>query len=209
MSELQPEQTLWHTIRSAFGRGLVIMIPVVITAWVLTALLNAVDGVSSWVFELAFGRKIPGLGFITTVALIFIVGWLSPNFLAQAILNGLDKLISTIPVARTIYSSIKDLIKAFGMGEEKGSSFRQVVLVEYPRMGMFTVGFATNDLSVSDRSGTNAMTSVYIPNPPNPTSGVLVLVPAETVQTLDMTVEEGLKLVLSGGIVSSGTLSTK
>ncbi|TAK65689.1 MAG: DUF502 domain-containing protein, partial [Bacteroidetes bacterium] len=137
------------------------------------------------------------------------VGWLSPNFLAQAILNGLDKLISTIPVARTIYSSIKDLIKAFGMGEEKGSSFRQVVLVEYPRMGMFTVGFATNDLSVSDRSGTNAMTSVYIPNPPNPTSGVLVLVPAETVQTLDMTVEEGLKLVLSGGIVSSGTLSTK
>jgi uncharacterized membrane protein len=100
---------------------------------------------------------------------------------------------------------MKDLMQIGG----KGKSFRQVVLVEYPRQGIWTIGFATNEITVQHSAGSDEMVSIYIPNPPNPTSGMLILVPRANVQVLNMSVEDGLKLVLSGGIVTTGTITTK
>ena len=201
-------QTFWGFFRSAFGRGLVVIIPVVITIWVLKILFNSIDGIISPIFDNILGRHIPGLGFISMIVLILIVGGVSGNLIARAVFNFFERILFSIPLARTIYSAMKDLINAFQLGG-KGKSFRQVILVEYPRQGLFTVGFVTNEISVNSTTSKDEMVSVYIPNPPNPTSGVMILVPRQQVQVVDMSVEEGLKLVLSGGIVTSGTLKIK
>jgi uncharacterized membrane protein len=101
-----------------------------------------------------------------------------------------------------VYGAIKDLVGAFTMGG-KGKTFREVVLIEYPRPGLYTLAFVTNEMSfVAADNRTQDFINVYIPNPPNPTSGVLILVPKEQVMHLNLTIEEGLKLVLSGGIVT-------
>jgi uncharacterized membrane protein len=202
--QLPPKDSL----RIIFGRGLVLIVPLVITIWVLNLLFTTIDGIISPLFELALGRRIPGLGFVSMIAIIFLIGAISRNLIGRAIFRYFERFMSTLPLARTIYSSTKDLINAFRPGG-KGRSFRQVVLVEYPRKGMFTVGFVTNEVAVSGAPQAGAMVSVYIPNPPNPTSGVLVLVPREEVCVLDMSVEDGLKYVLSGGIVTSGQLTAK
>ena len=203
--ELKPPK---DSLRIIFGRGLVLIVPLVITIWVLNMLFDAIDGIISPLFDHILVRHIPGLGFVSMIILILVIGVLSRNLLGRAIFRYFERFMSTLPLARTIYSSTKDLINAFRPGG-KGRSFRQVVLVEYPRLGLLTVGFVTNDITVVGAALSGAMVSVYIPNPPNPTSGVLVLVSRDQVRVLDMSVEDGLKYVLSGGIVSSGQLTVR
>jgi len=103
---------------------------------------------------------------------------------------------------------VKDLTTSFSPSS-KGRSFRDVVLVEYPRKGLATIGFATNNFIIERGAPAREMVRVYIPNHPNPTSGLLILVPKEELVILDISVEQGLKLVLSGGIVTTGTLNVK
>lgn len=208
MSNTGEKTTAWEFLRKTFGRGLVVIVPVVITYMVLQILFNAVDGIASPFFDKIFQQHIPGIGFITMIILIMIVGAMSRNLIARAAFGVFERFISTIPFARTIYTAMKDIISAIQPGK-KGRSFRQVVLIEYPRHGLKTIGFVTNELNIIDTAGTEEMVSVYIPNPPNPTSGLLILVPRGDIKILDMTVEEGLKLVLSGGIVTSGTVTCK
>ncbi len=202
--EIKPKDSF----RQIFGRGLVIIIPLVITIWVLQILFNAIDGIISPFFDGILGRHIPGLGFISMIILIIAIGIGSRNLIGRAVFKFFERLIFSLPLARTIYSSAKDLINAFQPGG-KGRSFRQVVLVEYPRTGLWTIGFLTNELNVRNTTAAKEMVSIYIPNPPNPTSGIMILAPRESITVLDMTVEEGLKFVLSGGIVTSGTLTAK
>ncbi len=207
----ESEQThfsVWQFLRATFGRGLVLIIPLVITVWVLQGLFNAIDGIISPIFDQILYRHIPGLGFITMIVLILIVGLLTRNLFGMALLKGVERMISSIPLARTIYSAMKDLLSAFQSGK-KGRSFRQVVLVEYPRRELWTIGFVTNELTFIHAAPIPELISVYIPNPPNPTSGMLILVPKDSIRVLDMTVEDGLKLVLSGGIVTPELLSVK
>ncbi|MBI5477189.1 MAG: DUF502 domain-containing protein [Ignavibacteriales bacterium] len=204
----QENKSFWMVFRTAFGRGLVVIVPVVITFWVLNMLFSAIDGIASPIFDRIFDRHIPGIGFITMIVLILIVGGLSGNLIARTIFRSFEKLISTVPLARTIYTAMKDIINALQPGK-KGRSFREVVMIEYPRTGLHTIGFVTNEISIHEHQSMDEMISVYIPNPPNPTSGFLVLVPRRSARVVDMTVEEGLKFVLSGGIVTSGNLKFK
>ncbi|HUL44022.1 MAG TPA: DUF502 domain-containing protein [Bacteroidota bacterium] len=198
------KRTIWGHLRSTFGRGLAVIVPVVITIWVLRGLFEAVDGIISPVFDRTLGQHIPGLGFISMVVLIFLVGFFSRNLIGRALGAAFERVIFSIPLARTIYSTMKDLMQIGG----KGKSFRQVVLIEYPRQGVWTVGFVTNEIVIGT-TPPNDTISVYIPNPPNPTSGMLVLVPRSSAKILDLSVEDGLKLVLSGGIVTTGTITMK
>ncbi|MBI5021250.1 MAG: DUF502 domain-containing protein [Ignavibacteriales bacterium] len=202
------KKTFWTIFRAAFGRGLVVIVPLVITFMVLNILFTAVDGIASPVFDKIFERHIPGIGFITMIVLILIVGGLSRNLIARTIFRSMEKLISTVPLARTIYTAMKDIINALQPGK-KGRSFKEVVMIEYPRSGLHTIGFVTNEISVHEHQSQDELISVYIPNPPNPTSGFLVLVPRKNVRVVDMTIEEGLKFVLSGGIVTTGNLKIK
>ncbi|MBI4810843.1 MAG: DUF502 domain-containing protein [Ignavibacteriales bacterium] len=208
MSTGNDKRTFWGILRNTFGRGLVVIVPIVITFWVLHLLFEAVDGIASPIFDKIFERHIPGIGFMTMVVLILLVGALSRNLIARTVFRSLERLLSSIPLARTIYTAMKDIINAFQPGK-KGRSFREVVMIEYPRQGLQTIGFVTNEISLKRQNSSEEMISVYIPNPPNPTSGFLVLVPRAGIRVLDMTVEEGLKFVLSGGIVTTGNLTFK
>jgi uncharacterized membrane protein len=204
----EDKKTFWSVFRAAFGRGLVVIVPLVITFLVLNVLFTAVDGIASPIFDRIFDRHIPGIGFITMIVLILIVGSISRNLIARTIFRSMERLISTVPLARTIYTAMKDIINALQPGK-KGRSFKEVVMIEYPRVGLHTIGFVTNEISVHDHQSQDEMISVYIPNPPNPTSGFLVLLPRRNARVVDMTIEEGLKFVLSGGIVTTGNLKFK
>lgn len=205
----ETEKTFIGEIRTAFVRGSVVIIPVALTYWFFSAFLNAIDGILSPLYERILGRPVPGLGFISMVLLVLIVGFLSRNLVARVLFSWFERLLASVPFVRGVYSAIKDLIGAFTVGG-KGKTFRQVVLVEYPRGGLYTIAFVTNEMhfSYSDKK-TIDFVNVYIPNPPNPTSGVLILVPKNDIVVLDMTIEQGLKLVLSGGIVTPEVLAQK
>jgi uncharacterized membrane protein len=208
MNDGGAKSRFWPFMRAAFGRGLVLVVPLVITWWILTFLFNAIDGTISPVFDRILGQHIPGLGFLTMVLLIFSLGVISRNLAGRWLLAGIEGLIGRLPLARTIYGSMKEMITSFAPNS-KGRSFKDVVLVEYPRKGLATIGFATNRMTVGGAEPAGELVSVYIPNPPNPTSGLLIFVPKDAVQVLDISVEQGLKLVLSGGIVTAGSLNVK
>jgi len=203
------DQTFMSKLRGAFVRGFAVIVPVALTYWFFRALLNAIDSILAPVFEYVLGRQIPGIGFVSMVVIVLIVGLLSRNLVGRVLVRWFEKLVQTVPFVRGVYGAIKDLIGAFTVGG-KGTTFRQVVLVEYPRTGLFTVAFVTNEMqfSYSDKR-TIDFVNVYIPNPPNPTSGVLILVPKKDAVVLDLTIEQGLKLVLSGGIVIPEVLAQK
>lgn len=205
----ETKRTILGELRNTFVRGSVVIIPVVLTYWFFSAFLNAIDGILSPLFEKALGRTIPGLGFISMVLLVLIIGLLSRNLVGRVLFRWLEKLVESVPFVRGVYGAIKDLIGAFTLGG-KGRTFRQVVLVEYPRAGLYTIAFVTNEMtfSYSDKR-TLDFVNVYIPNPPNPTSGVLILVPKKDAVVLDLTIEQGLKLVLSGGIVTPEILAQR
>lgn len=204
----ETKRTFWSALRANFGRGLVLVVPLVITWWILNFLFNAIDGTISPVIDRVLGYHVPGLGFIAMIVLIFVLGFLSRNLAGKYLLAGIEGIIGRLPLARTIYGAMKEMMTSFS-ASSKGRSFKDVVLVEYPRKGLATIGFATNRISIGRSEPPGELVSVYIPNPPNPTSGLMILVPRESVQLLDMTVEQGLKLVLSGGIVTTGTLNVK
>jgi uncharacterized membrane protein len=196
---------MWSFVRHSFVRGLIVIIPLVITVWVVNAIITAFDRIVSPML-VRYGLDFPGIGFITILLLIFVVGVLSRNLIGKFVVKAIEGVITRIPLARTIYSAVKDIIGAFSLGA-KGKSFRRVVVVEYPRKGIYSVGFVTNDIRWTEGSRKSIdMVSVYFLFPPNPTSGIMVLVPVKDVYVLTMSVEEGLKLALSGGIVAPEVL---
>jgi len=191
----------WDWLRSTFTRGLVILVPVAITFYILKTIFVSLDQII-WPVLMRLGLDFPGLGFASIVVLVLLVGLLSRNLIGNIILKGIDSLMRRIPIVRTLYSAIKEVLGAFSMGKE-GKSFRSVAVVEYPRKGIYSIGFATNNLQI--QKGTQAsedVVAIYFPHPPNPTSGVMVFVPRRDVHILEMTVEDGLKLALSAGIVA-------
>ncbi|MBM2840812.1 MAG: hypothetical protein HW412_1340 [Bacteroidetes bacterium] len=205
----ETNKTIISELRDTLIRGSVVIIPVALTYWFFSALLNAIDGILSPLYERLLGRPVPGLGFVSMVVLVLIVGLLSRNLVGRVLFRWFEKLVESIPFVRGVYGAIKDLIGAFTVGG-KGRTFRQVVLVEYPRAGLYTIAFVTNEMTfTASQKKTMDFVNVYIPNPPNPTSGVLILVPKKEIIVLDLTIEQGLKLVLSGGIVTPEVFAQK
>ena len=136
------------------------------------------------------------------LVIILLVGLLSRNLVGRLMFSWFENLVRSIPFVRSVYGAIRDLVNAFSLGG-KGKTFREVVLLEYPRRGLYTIGFVTNELPYRGSDGKETLlVNIYIPNPPNPTSGVLIMAPRSEVMHLDLSIEQGLKLVLSGGIVT-------
>src|SRR5437867_3746337 len=188
------DKTFVSELRSTFVRGCVVIIPVALTFWFFRALLNVIDGILSPVLEQWIGHSVPGLGFMSMAVLILLIGLLSRNLVGRMVFAWFDKLLGTIPFVRAVHTAIKDLIGAFTVGG-KGKTFRQVVLVEYPRSGLYTIAFVTNEMlfTASDKK-TTVFVNAYIPNPPNPTSGLLILIPKKDIVLLDLTIDQGFKL---------------
>ncbi len=202
-------KTFFGHLRTTFLRGIGVIIPLGLTYWFFQALLNAVDGILSPVLVAWIGWRFPGLGFLSMLVLIMLVGLLTRNWVGRMAFSWFENFLRSIPFVRGVYGAIKDLVGAFSIGS-KSKTFRQVVMVEYPRQGLYCIGFMTNEMHFAGSDGSRReFINVYVPNPPNPTSGALVVVPSGSAIPLDVTIEEGLKLVLSGGIVTPDLLMAR
>lgn len=182
-------------LRTYFFTGLIIILPFLLTLYLLWFVFGFVDGLVGPVLELVFGRRIPGVGFVITVGLILGTGVLATNYLGRRFLAWGEKLFTRVPLVRSVYQTLKQVVQALLSDQKK--AFRQVVLVEYPRKGVYSLAFLTG----SRESAGGRMVTAFVPTTPNPTSGFLLFLPEDEVTYLDMSVEDGLKLVVSGGVI--------
>ena len=183
-------------VRRHLTAGLLVLVPVIVTAAVVAFLFNLIDGWSRPLTRHLFGRELPGVGIALTVVVVWLVGLLSTNFVGKKFLEGFERLLENLPLVKSVYSASKLLVDAFS---PKGrGSFRRVVLVEFPKKGTFALGFVTGGGLGALGDG---IASVYVPTAINPTSGFVVFVPESEIVDAGLTVEEGIKLVVSGGVV--------
>ncbi len=183
-------------IRKTFFAGLVVVVPIVVTGLALVYLFRVLDGFLSPFIEELIGRDIPGLGILTEIIVIFVVGLVAANVFGSRLLKWIQSLLMHIPVVKNIYPTIKQLVEAFH--PSSSSSYRKVVLVEYPRKGIYTLGFLTSEVSLDGASKEHQFFSVYLPTN-NLYLGHVALFRPEDVIITKFTVEEGLKIILSGG----------
>lgn len=208
---------LKHRIRNIFIAGLLIILPVGITYLVLSLLFNNVDKLLSPILTklLIFidvpirpGYRIPGLGFVATILIVFFAGLLTTNIFGRKLVKLGELILEKIPVVRSIYTGVKQVIDTIAHTDKK--AFRQVVILEYPRKGLYSIGFITCDTKGEIQNATgDDMINIFVPTTPNPTSGYLIFASKKDIIPLSMTVEEGIKLVISGGIVTPNNENNK
>lgn len=187
-------------VRNYFITGLLVTVPIVITYLTITWLFSVIDGLMEPLWFRYFQRHIPGIGFLTTILVIFITGFLATNVVGKQILEGIENILLRIPVSRSIYATTKQLMDSFSPTSK--ASFKQVVLIKHHEDGSYSIGFLTKELVVD---GTE-MVAAYIPTN-HVYFGNIVLVKRELVIFTDMTVEEGLKAILTAGTALPGKIS--
>lgn len=193
-------------IKRYFITGLLIWVPLVITGWVLSLIVNTLDQSlrllpTSVHPQNLFGFAIPGAGALLTLAMILLTGLLAANFIGQKLVIWWEKLLARIPVVNSVYNSVKQVSDT--LFSPNGNAFRKALLVQYPREGSWTVAFLTGQPGgdiVNHLDGDYV--SVYVPTTPNPTSGFFLMMPAKDVVELNMTVDEALKYIISMGVVA-------
>ena len=164
-----------------------------------------VDGfLQPYLIEPIFNKEIPGVGFAVTMVLIFIIGIVVSNILGRRLLRYGETLVNRVPMVGYVYNGIRQIVQAFTAPDKTG--FMQVVLVEFPRKGTRTLGFITNE--TPDESGKKLL-NIFIPTSPNPTSGFLQIIEEDQVIRTNLSVDEALRMVVSGGRVSPGEVSDK
>ena len=188
-------------LRNFFITGLAVTVPLTATAYIVWAVFRFLDGILSPFLKLIIGEEkyISGIGFFLTLFLITAVGALTTIAIGKRMVNFFEDILTRIPLVRGIYSTFKEASDAFLVHRPSEGS-RGVVLVEYPRKGIYTIGLMTavTVKEIQDKTH-EPVVNIFIPTSPNPTSGMLILVPEDSVTPLDMTTEEGLKLIVSGG----------
>jgi uncharacterized membrane protein len=196
-----PHSSAGRVLRRYLFTGLLVLLPVVVTAFVLWRLFFALDDILGHFVETYTGRSLPGVGLIALVALIMGIGAVASNILGSRAINFGERLVTRVPLMGWIYATTKQLFST--ILEERSQSFRRVVLVSYPHKGTYSIAFLTSEWPEALDSGLGkGFITVFLPTTPNPTSGFLLIVPVDEVIPLDMTVDEGLKLVISAGALS-------
>ncbi|OLO38893.1 hypothetical protein BTR23_11610 [Alkalihalophilus pseudofirmus] len=212
---------MWKRLQKNIIAGLIFLLPAIATIYVIQFLFTLIDAfLGSFITGILkglnvitthdgsiyflgvytpFSERIFGIGFILTIILITWIGSMRLTGKGSGILNAIDRGFRRVPIANSIYTSVEQVIHAFA---QERSSFKNVVLLEYPRKGLYTIGFQTGESKGEvQRLTSKECINVFLPTTPNPTSGWLVLVPREDVIVLNMTVEQGLKFIISGGVV--------
>ncbi len=199
---------LWNLLRRQFLAGVIVIVPLILTVFVLKFLFGGVDSLFSPLIERFLGIKIPGLGVVATLVLIYLVGILATNVLGSRLIRMWDILFTKTPLVRTIYGASKQFLEGLTLPQKK--AFQQAVLVQYPRLGSYVLGFSSNRLEMIEKGTKKELVSVFIPTTPAPFTGFVIMFPAEEVIALDIPVEQALRFVVSGGIAAAeGLLTTK
>ncbi len=193
-------------LRSFFFTGLLVLLPITITLKLVFWGFEKADRILGNLLHqillryFNYPKPIPGLGLIVLVILITLTGIFAKHYLGKKLIAVGERILSKIPIFRSIYNTSKQIMDSFSNKEK--SAFRKVVLIEYPRPGIYSPGFLTGDapLETVDKTA-RRLVNVFVPTAPNPATGYLVFVPVEDVIMLDMSVEDGFKLVISAGII--------
>lgn len=198
-------------LRRYLMAGVAVSVPVLVTWLVVKWLIEVSDRALSLLppsfhSEALFGVHIPGLGVVVALAILILIGALTTNFIGNRLMRWFDALLARVPVIRSVYGALKQLMEAV-LGKD-GRAFRQVVLVPFPQAGQWTIGFVTCETSLPV-PGDETKVAVFIATTPNPTSGWLLFVNQSELIVLDMSVEEGMKLVVSGGMISPAEAKTE
>ena len=202
MEKSQKKRSVLARLRNNFIAGVVVLIPIGITVY-LTLFITKI---SSKILPKELNPNhylpydIPGVEIIISIILITFIGWLSLSLIGKKLLEIFNNILKRIPILRTIYSAFVQMLDIFTRSD---ADKKNVVLVEYPRKGSWAVGFATreNKGEISKKSKQN-LVNVFVPTTPNPTSGYMLYIPQKDTQETDMSIEEGLKIIISGGILA-------
>ncbi len=198
---------IWIHIRTSMRNKLVAgalaLIPVVVTYYFLRAFIGFFDRIVSPIIDPYLGFHIPGLGLIVSLLAIYLLGLFITNILGKSLLSFFEKWLNYIPLVRTVYQTIKQVMSAFSFTQ---TGFERVVFVEYPRKGAWTLGFVTGQSTGMD--GTKFI-HLFIPTTPNPTSGWALFLPEDDVIPSEMTVEQGLKALISGGALTPPVMTLR
>ncbi len=201
------KKSVFGRLRTYFFTGLVILAPVAITVWATVWFIGVFDSWVKPILPFSYNPdsylpfKVPGTGLVFSLLLITLVGFLGANFVGRTVIGWWDGLVNRTPVVRSIYKGSKQIFET--MFSEKGASFQKVCLVEWPRRDAWSVAFISREIE-SGQIGLKPgklMYAVYVSTTPNPTSGYVFFVEESEVKILDMSVEDGLKLVISMGLV--------
>ena len=183
-------------LKSRFIAGFFFTVPVVATAWLLWKFWAGIDDIFGPMYERIFGRPVPGLGFLTAIAVILIMGIIARNVVGRRVLALGDQILLKVPIYRRLYPSVKMLIDSFS--PERRSAFRAVVMVQHPRAGEYAFGFVTSEVTVETPEGKREMVTVFIPSN-NLYLGDITVVSRSDVMATGLTVEEGVRIILSAG----------
>lgn len=187
-------------LRNIFLTGLFLLVPIFVTLSIIIWLFNSVDAIFRNPLEQLLGFPPIGIGVILTFLIILATGLISTNFFGKKIISFTEGILKKIPLVNTVYISMKQLTDTVFTNQK--NAFKSAVLIQYPSPGIFVIGFITADSPLEICSKIQKpMKSVFIPTTPNPTSGMLAMIPVEDIIFLDLSVEAAIKLIVSGGIL--------
>ncbi len=189
---------LCRRLGTKFGIGLITIAPFAVTVGIIYWIFVNIDNLLQPLIEPVLGQTITGLGFVITIALILLLGFIASNVIGKRLINYGESAIPWMPIVHQLYSGIKQIMESFSASRD--TSRMQPVLTEFPRKGMRVIGFVTSELT--DESGKKLLT-VFVPTSPNPTSGFLQIVEEHEVIRTDISLEDALKMVVSAGKVAS------
>lgn len=201
-------------IRGYFLAGIAVTAPIAITFYLTFAFISLVDRSVAQLFPETLsegifgGLDIPGLGFVTALIFFVLIGFLATNFLGRFFIRLYESILDRMPVIRNIYGAVKQIFET--VMATQSTAFREVIMFEYPRKGLWAIGFVTGTSEGEVQTQIKSETlNVFVPTTPNPTSGFLIFVPKKDVIYLNMSVEEGVKLVVSAGIIAPDQVPIK
>jgi uncharacterized membrane protein len=178
--------------------GLVVVLPTVLTAYVLWFLFTKLDGILGAFLRDKTGLSFPGIGLAAIVVILLVAGIMASNLIGKRLLRFVQKGLESIPLFNRVYVAVRQISET--LLSERSNVFRQVALVEYPRRGTYSLCFVTSENSGEIASKLARKTiNVFVPTSPNPTSGFMLVVPAEDLIPLEMSIEDGMKMVISAG----------
>lgn len=188
---------MWSHFKRSIFTGLIAIVPLALTLWILKVILSQLDRLTAPILK-ALKVSIPGLGIILTVVMVYFLGLFVTNVLGRRLFQWAEKIITSIPLVSTIYKAIKQITHAFS-GAASSRNFQRVIYIQYPRVGLWTMAFVTGE-SIDERG--NEYFHVFVPTTPNPTSGFFIVVPKKDTLKAQVNVEEGLKAIISGGLLA-------
>jgi uncharacterized membrane protein len=193
-------------IGAYFLRGLITLLPLLVTIWLLWLMFDLLDGILGRIISLALGRQFPGLGLLLMVVIIFLTGYFATYIFTAKIFKFGEQILYRVPIVKSIYASVKQVNDVLFV-QKSADEYRRACILEWPRKGVWSVGFITSDAAAEiEAKAKEKMINVFIANTPTPATGFLVIVPAREVILLDMKIEDAFKYLVSAGVIKPGTL---